>query len=377
MEGLLHSSVFDSPHMIYTGDFIEDPLIHYTDSHELEAILTVSPGMALKDIRTYLKRYDLKLYGTPESKYITIGGAILCGAHNGSHYWDSMANHVIGMLIVDGQGNLSLLTDPDLFVNYGLLGVVLRLSIKVYKATSVKYKHALLKSLDGLSVAPSTLCLLFGPYSGRILKTDIFMTKEKAHRSLKRLFWDLSLMPLSSRIVSKLEVLLTTWIPAIGIFASELFTYEPDAIRGKFDYFEHVPRSHAFSLEYALDQKNLVHAYERIMEIISAFRKKGTYVLRFWCRFQKATEIINDLAYGRDTTLVEVTLNDQQKNARLMVRDLSKILVELGDKPHLGKTVLEPEVVENYDFTKLKKAIRHHDPYGLFQNEFTKSALRI
>lgn len=368
-----YSPIFNAQSYICMADYIEEPYL------EKNNILVVSPGMSLDEIRKFLAKYNLRLYGTPESKSITIGGAILFGAHNGTGHWDCMAHYVQEMLLIDGKGEALILKDPQLFINYGLLGIVLQIKIKVFSAINHKWTHTLfknIKSFDDIKITDSTYCLFFGPYSNRILKADINLTEKLEKRNLKRLIWDFALWPLTFTPVAKLVPIITYLIPQIGIFASEIFTYEPDVIRNKFDYFEPVPKCRTFTLEYAINIEDLEKAYYKIMSIISYYRKKGNYVLRFWSRFQKATENVNDLSYNRTTALVEVTINDKQKFARQFVNDISDVLLELGGKPHLAKTVLRVVDLKNYDFKLLQQAIKTFDPKAIFQNKFTKEFLK-
>ena len=372
---LYHNALLDDAHTVDVSRFIEEPKIQHGTSTQAYSILTVSAGMALGAIRDFLKPYKLKLYGTPESKTISIGGAIVCGAHNGSGLWDSMADYVIDMLLVDGTGTLQVITDPQLFVHYGLLGIVMRIRIKVFPATNVEWRHKVVSALEDVKVKDSTHSLLFGPYSGKIIQTDIYLTHKEAYRSWKRFLWDMALLPATTKLAARLISTLAYLVPSIGLLASELYTQEPDVIRDKFNYFESVPRSTAFTVEYAIPRSQLITVYKLLMQLIADYRAQGTYILRFWCRFQQASTRIYDLAYGAETAIVEITLYDKQKHAGAMAQNISAILVQHGGRVHMGKTIAEPESLRNYDFTLLKQASAQYDPERKFQNSFMRSAL--
>jgi hypothetical protein len=160
-------------------------------------------------------------------------------------------------------------------------------------------------------------------------------------------------------------------VPSAGTFAAELFLHEPDSVNDRFNYFDPAPAFELYTIEYSIPVDMLDVAYRQIMTLIKEYRQqKKTYVMRFWCRFQQASNQLNNLAYGRDSALVEVTIGKKQKHGATLAKQLSRILVDLGGKPHVGKAILEGSALKNYDFSYLQQAIKQYDPNGYFQNAF-------
>ena len=374
-----HSPLFDTDIAIASPVDLDPPQIDKTDEKDGRFWLTTPAATTLGQLKDVLAPHGLRLYGTPEALTISVGGAVVCGAHNGSHLFLPLAQYVTDMWLVNGQGQTERVRDPQLFVHYGLLGVVFRLRLEVFRAKPVQWTHIPVLTIEDAvrQLTRNTHSLKFGPYSGRIQLMNVAFVEDEAgvrrHR-FRRKSWQALLAP---PIGVKLTQLLIKDVPVLGKFASEYYLDEPDSIRDSFDYFEHIPRASVFTIEYALPVPQLAEAYHRLMAVIHDFHKQHhVYVLRFWARLQPRSNIRSLATYGRDTAFVEVTLSDTQPYAVDMVEQISNILLELGGRPHLGKTVLHPKQTRNYDFSRLKAAMGQFDPDRLFQNAFAQQMLQ-
>jgi hypothetical protein len=237
--------------------------------------------------------------------------------------------------------------------------------------------------LDALMQKPvesSLHSIVFGPYSSKALRTDIAIRPEHAspgggaedaevHPTWLRALWDLTLSPLDYKWGDDIVQGLLSLLPSAGILSSELFVYEPDRVQPGTRYFDPAPAFSLYTLEYALDRATLPQAYTRVMRVLQRYwhERPKTYVLRFWARFQNAVETPYSLPYGRDTALLEVTIDKQQPRSRELALELGAILTSLGGRPHMGKTVLSPSELVNYDWRLLQAAIRKYDPHGVFR----------
>ena len=180
-----HSKQFDN--LFYIGQNIIDVTKHTIPPFVENNVLTASAGHQLGYLRDFLRTYQLKLRGTPESKYITLGGAVLNGIHHGSHLSDSISDYVKEMLIIDGNGSIRNITDPKLFINYGTLGILFRVKITCFTAINHFWQRKVLNHFDQIQITPNTHSVVFGPYSGEVLKTQLYETDMEMYKSWKRI----------------------------------------------------------------------------------------------------------------------------------------------------------------------------------------------
>ena len=112
---LYHSQIIGGTPMINITKYVTSPTIDTKTN-----ILTVSPGQRLVEVGSYLQKYGLRLYGVPESSDITIGGAVLMGAHGGGSF-KCLAEYVTEMWLIDGLGKLQIISDSNLFTKLLIL----------------------------------------------------------------------------------------------------------------------------------------------------------------------------------------------------------------------------------------------------------------
>lgn len=340
------------------------------------SILTSSAGHTFDYLRNFLSESGYKLRGTPESKYITLGGAVLNGIHNGSFLNRCISEYVTKMLMIDGNGILRILNDKNDIINFGTYGVVFRISIKCFKAENIKWTRTVFDNIDDIVITPDTHSLVFGPYSGKILQSKINETKEKPKSRFSRVVWDFFHSFIETYVVSSMTRALLYIIPSTGIIISESWLSEPDVIKDKYDYFEYVPFNNVYTMEYGIDLDYLKPIYKELMDLISYYRKHGTYVsYRFWLRLLEKSDLIYSLSYGKDTGIIEFTFSNDQTYSESFASYLNKIFLKNGGIPHMGKTIINESAVSNYDFTYLKNNINIYDPNKKFQNSFIRNIL--
>lgn len=376
--GASHSNYFDNP--IYPSKNIIE-MEKYTIQPRLNGnILTASAGHTLDYLRNFLKPYDLRLLATPESKFITLGGAVVVGAHNGSLLQKTMVDYVTEFLLFDANTNVHRIRDNKLFVNFGTLGIVFRISIKCFPANNIYWERILYPSIDDIVITPNTHSLVFGPYSKNVLRANIYPTNLPPTKSIGRYVWEIIPALMSTKYITKIFSNITRGLfyvfPSFGIFVSEFFLLEPSVIRDKFNYFNIAPQVNVYTQEYSVDAHLLKPVYLEIMKLIEVYYQIGTYVsYRFWVRFVAKSEVPNTLSYNRDSAVFEITYSKDQPNAQMFAKDIDLIFRKYGGKPHLGKTLISPESLSNYQFEYLKKQMEKFDPNHIFQNDFMKKSL--
>ncbi len=115
--------------------------------HDDGVTATFGSGVNLRQATTFLRKHKRGLKTTPAYGNITIGGATGTGSHGSSiRYNASLSSQVVGMRIVDGNGEIQDICDPDdlkaFKVHLGLLGVILTATLytsPLYKTLANNY----------------------------------------------------------------------------------------------------------------------------------------------------------------------------------------------------------------------------------------------
>lgn len=89
---------------------------------------TFGSGITLWEAGEFLRQHDRSFRNTPAYGGITLGGAIGTGAHGSTiRYNSSLSSQVVKMTVVDGRGNVVVISDPEdlkaFKINLGLLGI--------------------------------------------------------------------------------------------------------------------------------------------------------------------------------------------------------------------------------------------------------------
>ncbi len=125
-------------------------LRHFTKLtlHKDEGTLTAGAGISFNEVLKYIVPRGFFLPVSPGTRNVTVGGAIASDVHGKNHHVDgSFGNHVFEIKLIDGLGNLKILTpdneDKTLFEQFwstiggmGLTGVIIEANFKLIKIES-------------------------------------------------------------------------------------------------------------------------------------------------------------------------------------------------------------------------------------------------
>ena len=113
-------------------------------------LLLAGGGAKFSEILKYIVPRGFFLPVSPGTKNITVGGAISSDVHGKNHHCDgSFANHVLQISLIDGKGNLRILSPLDMSTSapfwatvggMGLTGVIVEAKIKIISITSSQIK---------------------------------------------------------------------------------------------------------------------------------------------------------------------------------------------------------------------------------------------
>ena len=107
--------------------------------------VTVEPGIRATELSEILHGYDLAIRAMPDYTGVSIAGGIATAAHHSSlNIPSSMADMVVGMKIVDGEGNLRVFdedTVASVATHLGMLGVVVEITLQAEPQFKLSYGH--------------------------------------------------------------------------------------------------------------------------------------------------------------------------------------------------------------------------------------------
>lgn len=115
-------------------------------------ILTAMTGIIEKELNEYMKINGVTMLAQPLNVEETLGGMAAVATHGSSWNEPAVSGYVVGMRIIDSNGNLRKYDEtshPELMkalkCHLGMMGIVYDLSIKVYPAKKAKVVNSFIK----------------------------------------------------------------------------------------------------------------------------------------------------------------------------------------------------------------------------------------
>lgn len=354
------------------------------------ARFTVSAGCTLGECRDFLRRFGLRLRGTPEAATITVGGACSMASHGGGAAWYCMAAYVDTLWFVDGLARVHKLKRghalfADMLVSHGLCGVLLRVRLRVFPARRQLQSYTVLPSVptdlgqrvrDGTEW-PHLHSITFGPYTKRALVRQDEDTDAPLPSCWTDLPWrTFDTFTSNNAIVTAVDWLMTVPFPSLQRTASEsAFGLPRRRVLDAYNYFVPLPSAPViYDLAYAIRIDQLVPCYEAVQSVIDAYERAGVYIgYRFWCRVLRAHDHLPHslaaVAAPDDEAVVvfDIVISRRPKRAWEFAQAVDAVFARFNARPHLGKTLVRAErALEAYDWTALRALRDRFDPHRVF-----------
>ena len=375
--------------LVATGDILVS-LEHFQgiDSIDRENdYVTVWGGSNLKVLGEQLWEQGYAMENLGDINKQSIAGAISTGTHGTGIEFGNLSSQVVGLTIVQANGNLLEINErdhPELLqaaqVSLGMFGVIIKITLKVlpkYNLVAKSYRLSLetcLEQLIQLRESYRNFEFYWFPY------TDIVQVKafdiddgngqmiRKQQTMFKKiviengLFW---LMSEVSRIVPRTSKTISA-ISALGVpIGSE--TKPSHEIYA-------TPRHVKFQeMEYAVPIERLPKILRTIDDVIR--REKYAVHFPLECRFVKGDDIWLSPSYKRDSAYIAVHMYKGMEFSPYFLA-LEEIFKQNEGRPHWGKmhTLNQHELLGRYpkmkDFIVYRKQL---DEHGIFMNEYMKS----
>lgn len=366
-----------------------DELTGVVEVKDEEKLVTVWAGTRLRDLGPLLFNLGYAMENLGDTNSQSIAGAISTGTHGTGIQFKSISNQVEGITLLTASNELIEINrneHSEYFeaarISLGMLGVIVKVTLKVVKAYTLKeqsYRITLddgLKKLTNLKENNRNFEFFWFPYTNSIqVKTlneinDCIESNDRT--SFKKvaiengLFWMLSEvsrhLPMTSRFISK--------VSALGIPSGE------EKNRSYAQYIS--PRLVRFNeMEYSVPEAMMDEVLREIERLFS--RKKINVHFPLECRYVKGDSIWLSPSYERDSAYIAVHMYKGMEFSKYF-DDVEEILLHYEGRPHWGKmhtlqySDLEKKYPKLHEFLTIRKRL---DPQGLFLNEYLRTMFQI
>ncbi|MGG1440891.1 D-arabinono-1,4-lactone oxidase [Brevibacillus laterosporus] len=351
--------------------------------HDEEQTATVWAGTKLKLLgeSLYERGYSQENLGDINAQ--SIGGAISTGTHGTGIQFGSVSTQVVGLTVVTAQGDILECSEtyhPELFralqVSLGLLGIIVKVRLRVLLAYNIHYKskrmnlNDCLNNLTTFTDSHRHFEFYWFVHTNVVQAKFMQITQEPASKNsvwnqFKKigiengLFWFLSegcrLFPHLCVPISKLSAKAVPDIEEVGA-SHKLFA---------------TPRWVRFSeMEYSVPADKMKEVMEEIRECLQEHRFAVHFPIE--CRYVKGDDIWLSPAYKRDSAYIAVHMYKGMPY-KAYFQAMERIFLKYDGRPHWGKLheLTSADLQERFPMWNQFKAIQKQmDPNGLFFNPY-------
>lgn len=358
----------------------------------LQGIVSVNPaddtvevwaGTKLKTLGHLLHQAGYSQENLGDINAQSIAGAVSTGTHGTGIHFGSISTQVVGLTVVTAAGEVLEVSEqarPELFkamqVSLGLLGIIVRVKLRVLPAYRLRYQsrrmqvEECLSSLETFKTEHRHFEFFIFPYSDTVQVKFMNETSDPPSGNqrwsyLKKmvvengLFWLLSescrLRPSLTKSVSRLSAQSVPSVHESG-YSHQLFA-TPRLVR-------------FYEMEYCLPAEHMGVAILELRQAIEQERFAVHFPLE--CRYVKKDDIWLSPAYERDSAFIAVHMYKGMPYEAYFAR-MEEIFARYGGRPHWGKmhTMTAEQLHQVYprlpDFLAIRSEL---DPDGLFVNPY-------
>ena len=310
--------------------------------------VTVRAGTRLCHLNQALAQIGLSLPIVGSIAHQSVAGAIATGTHGSSLVHGNLASLVLGLRLIDGQGETVELCagDPRLDgarVHLGSLGVVTQVTLRVQPAfhlaqtvESIPVKHVI-GALPAIARSAEYVKVWWMPnaQSAQVFRYQRTNEKESRFPSrwTQRWFEEAILQAYVFPSVVYLEERVPSCIPPLNRFIARMFERPRQVGRGSLMLSTELPLRHR-ETEAALPMERSGEAFDRLVRLIDRERLRINFLAEV--RFVRADSIWLSPAYGADTCQIGAYTTNVPDGDRYFAgfwREMNR----LNARPHWGK----------------------------------------
>ena len=346
--------------------------------------VTVGAGITYGKLAPWLDKQGFAVHNLASLPHVSVVGACATGTHGSGLHNGNLSTAVSGVELVDGSGNVHLLTragNPDVFpgvaLGLGALGVITRVTLDVvptFQVAQIVYENLSFDQLDknldtifgsGYSVS------LFTDWQGH-RATQVWLKKKLASNTpppMPPLFYGATLQK------TKLH-------PLAG--KSAVNCTEQQGIPGP--WYERLPHfrmdftpssGQEIQSEFFVDRKD---AFKAILAVEQLRDRITPHLFISELRTIAADELWMSMAYRRDAMALHFTWKPEADAVNTVLPAIEAALAPFNARPHWAKVYtmdasrVQPLYPRFADFQKLTQRL---DPQGRFRNDYLQRNLAL
>jgi FAD-linked oxidoreductase len=346
---------------------------------------TVGAGSRLKDLNHafWEKGYAFKNLGSIAEQ--SIAGAISTGTHGSGIKFGALSAGVVGLKLLDGQGNIHSLSkenNPDTFgafpVSLGTLGILTEVQLEVCPTYYLQEVRKPMDFDEALEALPELIqsCdhfkMWWFPYNKKIQTYSIHRSFEKP--TVKKAF---NLLREDSAfaqgVFAKLLQLgnYRPLVPAINRFITAIQFKNETNVGRNFDVFNMVMPPKHHESEYAIPVEHTVEALKALRDLIHLKKHPVNFITEL--RFVKGDDHWLSPAYGRDVCFLGGYMAGENGWSDFL-KDYENLLLPYSGRPHWGKEFtlgLQKFPLSYPRWEEFKVLRKQFDPNDVFSNDWT------
>lgn len=380
--------------------------------------VTAEGGMTLKELDVVLRQNGLSLLTETAPDFITVAGAVALSCHGCGKHTGTMSDLVVGMTILDGEGNLVEVgeDDPDLLraaqVNLGVLGIIINVTFQCepeFKLVATDTgKVTVQEALDRVQdwyEAHDYLEYFWYPFNDTVwVKTWDRVSYDVASVNAPGRFEDLKQRALgaSSDAILKVATNITSLTPILQKTlmkaTAETTMIAPSA--EVFHYQNYFPRR-LYDLSYAIDTGDDFSKFRSAFEIVTSkvceyAKPKGSCTSPWSFDYKRGRQFVQNFIMhcrfiGRSNAFMAPAVGNRQScmfeavtyvgtPSEQYYREVEAHWLSLGGRPHWGKTYnpgLDFKSLYGENWESFNQIRREMDPEGIFLNDFTRHVFQV
>jgi FAD/FMN-containing dehydrogenase len=385
--------LFGSAHSFNTGVVTEGTLVSLdryagvVSKDPAERQMTFRAGTRVRDVIRTLKRDGLAFAALPSHDAQSIGGILSTDVHGTGRDWGFVSDSVVGLKIVDGQGEIHEVgpTD-DLFRaaigGVGAVGIIVEVTVQAVDRFNVRQKFwmsdlpTVEANVDELLAEHEHFSLYLFPFTDKVqISTWNRTTDRRSFLGTAREF-----------VFTSADALIAAWIGNLAAYAGLLRQFSSFGHGLKRGTNLVMESNKAFSrtiyhlhqeLEFTVPFEDTFDACRRFTSLYEEMYPGLPYTL-LEVRFTPAGHDRTLLGAGRQqrSTWIDLVCDDSAGFERYYGA-AEDVMKEIGARPHLGKWCEsfdhgDLERLHGEHYTRFVDLVREHDPDGKFANDFTR-----
>ena len=386
---------FGAGHSFNSGPVADHTLIsldRYSGLISIDRVknhVVVRGGTRVRDVSRMLFENGLAIESLPSHDAQSIGGIISTDVHGTGRDWGFVSEHVLGIKLIDGKGDIyELKPEDELFKaaigGIGGVGIITEVVLKVVDRFNLRQKvemsrwSVVRQSLDQLLARDVHMSLYLFPFTDRCQINSWNPTTDS--RSFLSTFREY--------LAISIDALLAAWVANLMSYAGLLpklsnlthgLKRGTNLVMESYQGFNRTIYHLHQELEFAVPYERTAEVSDRFLMLYEEMypQKKLPYTL-FEVRFTPGGHNQTLIGPGRErkTMWLDLLANDSHGFEDYFA-EAEKLMREVEARPHPGKfneSFGKDDLLKMHGekFVRFLELVEQHDPQKKFRNDFTR-----